>query len=78
MRRKRLVTMFAAVLVAAALIVGPMPGLMNIPSAHAAKGESYLNVVEFNDSQLETLFFLVPIAIAQPFMFWFDMKNDAW
>lgn len=78
MRRKRLVKMFAAALVAAALIIGPIPGLMNVPSAHAAKGESYMSVIEFNDSQLETLFFLIPVLFAQPFMFWFDLHNDAY
>ncbi|MFQ6672802.1 MAG: hypothetical protein ACE5KY_05840 [Candidatus Tectimicrobiota bacterium] len=78
MRGKRLVTAFAAVLVVAALLVGPIPGLTTVPPAQAAKGDSYLTVVEFNDSQLETLFWLVPIGLVQPFMFWFDMYNDAY
>lgn len=78
MRGKKIITAFAAIVVVAALLVGPIPGLMTVPSAHAAKGESYLTVVEFNDNQLETLFWLVPIGLVQPFMFWFDLHNDAY
>lgn len=78
MRRKRLLTSFAALVVAMALIVGPIPGLMNVSPAHAAKGESYLTVIEFNDNQPATLLWLPVIAVFQPLMFWFDLYNDAY
>lgn len=78
MRGKRLLTTFAALAVAAALIIGPIPGLMNVPSAHAAKGESYLSVIAFDDNRPTTLFWLPIIGVVQPFMFWFDLYNDAY
>lgn len=78
MRGKRLLTTFAALAVAAVLIIGPIPGLMNVPSAHAAKGESYMTVIAFDDSQLSTLFWLPIIGVVQPLMFWFDLYNDAY
>lgn len=78
MRGKRLLTTFAALMVAAALIIGPIPGLMNVPSAHAAKGESYLSVIAFDDNRPTTLLWLPIIGVVQPFMFWFDLYNDAY
>lgn len=78
MSGKRLVSAVVVFVVALALLVGPMPGLMNIPSAHAAKGESYLTVVNFDDNQLETLFWLLPIGLVTPFMWWYDIHNDAY
>ena len=72
------IKMFAAILVVAALLFGPMPGLMNVPSAHAAQGESYLTVIDFDDNRPATLFWLLPIGLVTPFMFWFDMHNDAY
>ncbi|MDV2502772.1 MAG: hypothetical protein RX318_02305 [bacterium] len=78
MRGKRLLTTFAALAVAAVLIIGPIPGLMNVPSAHAAKGESYLSVIAFDDNRPATLLWLPIIGVVQPFMFWFDLYNDAY
>lgn len=78
MRGKRLLSTFAALVMAAALIIGPIPGLMNVPSAHAAKGESYLTVIAFDDNQPITLFWLPILGVVQPFMFWFDLYNDAY
>jgi hypothetical protein len=78
MSGKRLVSAVVVFVVALALLIGPMPGLMNIPSAHAAKGDSYLTAVNFDDNQLETLFWLVPIGLITPFMWWYDMHNDAY
>lgn len=78
MRVKRLVSTVVVLVVAAALLVGPLPGLMNIPSAHAAKGDSYLEAVSFNDNQPETLFWLIPIGLITPFMWWYDIHNDAY
>ncbi|MDA2916748.1 hypothetical protein MYX64_07925 [Nitrospinae bacterium AH_259_B05_G02_I21] len=78
MRGKRLLTTFAALMVAAALIIGPIPGLMNVPSAHAEKGESYLSVIAFDDNRPATLLWLPIIGVVQPFMFWFDLYNDAY
>lgn len=78
MRGKRLLSTLAALVVAMALIFGPIPGLMNVSPAHAAKGESYLTVIAFNDNQPATLLWLPVIVVAQPFMFWFDLYNDAY
>ena len=78
MKSKRLVCTVVAFVVALALLIGPIPGLMNIPSAHAAKGDSYLTAVKFNDNQPETLFWLIPIGLVTPFMWWYDMHNDAY
>lgn len=78
MSRKRLVSAVVVFTLTLAFLIGPIPGLMNIPSAHAAKGDSYLTAVSFNDNQLETLFWLVPIGLITPFMWWYDMHNDAY
>ncbi len=78
MKFKRFVSTVVAFVVVVSLLIGPLPGLINIPSAHAAKGQSYLEAQNFNDNQLSTLFWLVPIGLITPFMWWYDIHNDAY
>jgi hypothetical protein len=78
MRRKRLLVAAAALIVALALVIGPMPGLMHMPKAHAAEAQSVLISYGFNEDQPETLFWLVPIGLVTPIMFWMDMHRGAY
>lgn len=77
-RWKRLITSVAAVVVVLALLVGPMPGLMNVPSAHAVEADSVLIGYGFPENQLSTLFWLLPIGLVTPVMFWMDMHHGAY
>ncbi len=56
MRVKKFITAVAAIAVVAALLIGPLPGLVNIPSAQAAEADSVLVGYGFAENQLSTLF----------------------